>query len=166
MFSKIILLALCALLSVHAFPSSPVTPDLAPSNLRRPVGIKIINSAVNGSAFTFNVPHGAYPAEVLIQGGNTHNGLWERYTVGVDKYTFKNDASGEWITVGDEGHLVTVPGVAHATVFAIESAGGGELKSPYADEVWEALYDGTSPIYGRVVLRPARGSSYQRWILE
>ncbi|KAJ7888515.1 hypothetical protein B0H13DRAFT_1888378 [Mycena leptocephala] len=80
-------------------------------------------------------------------------GIWERSTLSADKYVFQNLGTGQWITTINEtnNHLGTVNGANNATVFAVESAGGNEfvIKLPNADSVWEALFNGTSPIFGR-----------------
>ncbi|KAJ7821282.1 hypothetical protein B0H13DRAFT_2377429 [Mycena leptocephala] len=92
-------------------------------------------------------------------------GVWDRDEIRADNYVFTNHGTGQEISVNETNdHLIT-SSEAPATVFAVESAGGGEfvIKLPNADWVWEAIFDGTSPIYGRIALRPASGSVYQRW---
>ncbi|KAJ6613222.1 hypothetical protein B0H10DRAFT_2222412 [Mycena sp. CBHHK59/15] len=77
-------------------------------------------------------------------------GIWERSELSADKYIFQNLGTGQWITVNEaNNHLVTVNGTNNAMVFAVESAGGSEfvIKLPDADSAWEALFDGTSPIF-------------------
>ncbi|KAJ7864510.1 hypothetical protein B0H13DRAFT_1899118 [Mycena leptocephala] len=98
------------------------------------------------------------------------NTQWDRDELSADNYIFTNHGTGQEISVNETNdHLIT-SSEAPATVFAVESAGGGEfvthpvqIKLPNADSVWEAIFDGTSPIYGRIALRPASGSVYQRW---
>ncbi|KAJ7486888.1 hypothetical protein FB451DRAFT_1168268 [Mycena latifolia] len=157
--------ALLALSLVHASPN-PVPANGIDVTRRAPVAVKITSVASLNPVVTFS---GTPPLEVLVgqaaaPPGNF--GIWERSELSADKYIFQNLGTGQWITVNEaNNHLVTVNGRANATVFAVESAGGGEfvIKLPNADSVWEALFDGTSPIFGRIILRPASGSVLQRW---
>ncbi|KAJ7509517.1 hypothetical protein B0H11DRAFT_2269959 [Mycena galericulata] len=51
--------------------------------------------------------------------------------------------------------------------FAVEPAGKNtfKIKLPGEDEVAAAVFDGSSPIYGRVALEPA-GDRYEEWIIQ
>ncbi|KAJ7258908.1 hypothetical protein C8J57DRAFT_1340556 [Mycena rebaudengoi] len=149
--------ALLALSLVHA------SPNPLPA---APVPVKIASVSNLAPVVTFS---GTPPLEVLVgqaaaPPGNF--GIWERTELSADKYVFQNLGTGQWIAVnGANNHLVTVNGANNATVFAVESAGGGEfvIKLPDADSVWAALFDGTSPIFGRIIMSPAIGSALQRW---
>ncbi|KAJ7695242.1 hypothetical protein B0H14DRAFT_3905498 [Mycena olivaceomarginata] len=162
--------ALLALSLVHASPNPLPANGILPSTIdvtrRAPVAVKITSVASLNRVVTFS---GTPPLEVLVgqaaaPPGNF--GIWERSEVSADKYVFQNLGTGQWITVNEaNNHLVTVNGRVNATLFAVESAGEGEfeIKLPNADSVWEALFDGTSPIFGRIILRRASGSVRQRW---
>ncbi|KAJ7148969.1 hypothetical protein C8R43DRAFT_952214 [Mycena crocata] len=159
---------------VGGFPSSK---SVSPPNvdiLDPPVLLTIVNVANNGSIFTFEEPIGP-DQEVLLpmisELGHQH-GHWWRYKVSgrTDEWIFKNRGTGQWLQIAEDPYhyhkdqLIAVDGYS-PTHFAVEPAGKGELviKLPYEDKVWEAIYDGTSMLYGRVALRPANGSPYQRW---
>ncbi|KAJ6626157.1 hypothetical protein B0H10DRAFT_547322 [Mycena sp. CBHHK59/15] len=163
MLSKVLSFALCVLSAVQVSPNPIGSSNANVLARQNPVAVKIVNVGNGGSTFTFT---GSTSLEVLIQQGvvDRDGAVWEKYMIGADKYTFKNAETGYWISVGGEGHLFTDSSV-NATVFAVESAGGGEfvIKAPYADQVWQTFYDGTSPIYLRVVMQPADGGSDQRW---
>ncbi|KAJ7438984.1 hypothetical protein FB451DRAFT_1415953 [Mycena latifolia] len=183
-------LALLALSTVHASPKPRPANAVLPSSIdfsgRAPVPVKITSVVSLNPADTFS---GTPPLEVLVgQAASPPGdfGIWERSQLSTDQYVFQNLGTGQWITVNEaNNHLVTVNGAENATVFGIESAGGDEfvIKLPNADSLWEALFDGTSPIFGRVrhmlqpflptglwlistvwiILTPASGSVFQRW---
>ncbi|KAJ7690486.1 hypothetical protein B0H17DRAFT_1064832 [Mycena rosella] len=164
--------ALLALSLVHASPNPLPADGILPSSIdvarRAPVSVKITSVASLNPVVTFS---GNPPLEVLVgqaaaPPGNF--GIWERSELSADKYVFQNLGTGQWITVNAaNNHLVTVNGANNATVFAVESAGGSEfvIKLPDADSLWEALFDGTSPIFGRIIMSPASGSTLQHWKL-
>ncbi|KAJ7027268.1 hypothetical protein C8F04DRAFT_1122912 [Mycena alexandri] len=162
--------ALFALSLVHASPNPLPADGFLPSSIdvarRAPVPVKITSVASLNPVDTFS---GTPPLEVLVGQAAAPPGdfgIWERSELSADKYVFQNLGTGQWIAVNKaNNHLVTVNGASNATVFAVESAGGAEfvIKLPNADSVWEALFDGTSPIFGRIILRPASGSTLQRW---
>ncbi|KAJ7896367.1 hypothetical protein B0H14DRAFT_2679198 [Mycena olivaceomarginata] len=170
MLFRPISVALFAISFVHASPNPLPADGTPPSSIgverRAPVPVQITSVASLNPVVTFS---GNPPLEVLVgqvaaPPGNF--GIWERSEPSADKYVFQNLGTGQWITVNEaNNHLVTVNGANNATVFAVESAGGSEflIKLPDADSVWEALFDGTSPIFGRIILRPANGSALQRW---
>ncbi|KAJ6545781.1 hypothetical protein B0H19DRAFT_1076041 [Mycena capillaripes] len=159
--------ALLALSLVHASPN-PLPADGSNIDVARraPVPVKITSVQSGNLVDTFS---GTPPLEVLVGQAATppgNFGIWERTELSADKYVFQNLGTGQWITINEaNNHLVTVNGEGNATVFAVESAGGNEfvIKLPNADSVWEALFDGTSPIFGRIIMRPASGSTFQRW---
>ncbi|KAJ7142654.1 hypothetical protein C8R44DRAFT_846558 [Mycena epipterygia] len=168
MLFNAIISGLLALSFVHASPAPPTKPIL-PSTIdllrQNPVSVTLINVAVNVSAFTF-APFDGQDLEVLVGQPlpeQEYYPVWNRFKVGGDQYIFNNLGTGYWLTVNPANkHLVAdvVP-----TIFAVESVGGKDfvIKLPNADMVAEAIYDGTSMIYGRVALRPASGSTYQHW---
>ncbi|KAJ7301550.1 hypothetical protein DFH08DRAFT_827424 [Mycena albidolilacea] len=150
--------ALLALSLVHASPNPLPANGILPSTIdvtrRAPVAVKITSVASLNPVVTFS---GTPPLEVLVgqaaaPPGNF--GIWERSEVSADKYVFQNLGTGQWITVNEANVLhSSIPRTrVNATLFAVESAGEGEfeIKLPNADSVWEALFDGTSPIFGRV----------------
>ncbi|KAJ7273834.1 hypothetical protein C8J57DRAFT_1313911 [Mycena rebaudengoi] len=162
--------ALLALLLVHASPNPLPAGGIVPSSIdvarRAPVPVKITSVSSLNPVLTFS---GTPPLEVLVGQAAAPPGdfgIWERSELSADKYVFQNLGTGQWIAVnGANNHLVTVNGANNATVFAVESANGSEfvIKLPNADSVWAALFDGTSPIFGRIIMSPASGSALQRW---
>ncbi|KAF7364475.1 hypothetical protein MSAN_01108900 [Mycena sanguinolenta] len=165
MLSRFISVALFAFSLVHASPNpQPAEGDVA--RRAAPVAVKITSAQSLNPVVTFS---GTPPLEVLVgqaaaPPGNF--GIWERTELSADKYVFQNLGTGQWITINQaNNHLVTVNGKANATVFAVESAGGGQfvIKLPNADSVWKALFDGTSPIFGRIIMSPADGTVGERW---
>ncbi|KAJ7486871.1 hypothetical protein FB451DRAFT_1535027 [Mycena latifolia] len=168
MFSKLIPLALCALSVVRAAPAmvscqvtieaigqsafSTKVPELAP--------FKIINLAVHGSAFALEGSDNVFTQIGDIEHGP--NGLWVGFKTGEDKYLVQNVGTGGYIK--PQGRLIIGPR-SEATEFAVERAGNNvwELKLPNEDRVWEAVYDGSSMIFGYVSLRPASGEQSQHW---
>ncbi|KAJ7855550.1 hypothetical protein B0H13DRAFT_2079507 [Mycena leptocephala] len=157
--------ALLALSIVYASPSPLSADAIVRSTCNAIVSVKITSVATLNPVVTFS----SEPTlEVLVgQGASPPGdfGVWDRDEISADNYVFTNHGTGQEINVNETNdHLIT-SSEAPATVFAVESAGGGEfvIKLPNADSVWEAIFDGTSPIYGRIALRPASGSVYQRW---
>ncbi|KAJ7691483.1 hypothetical protein B0H17DRAFT_1133786 [Mycena rosella] len=138
--------ALLALSLVHASPNPLPADGILPSSIdvarRAPVSVKITSVASLNPVVTFSGPP---PLEVLVgqaaaPPGNF--GIWERSELSADKYIFQNLGTGQWITVN-----------------------AANIKLPDADSLWEALFDGTSPIFGRIIMSPASGSTLQRWKL-
>ncbi|KAJ7247513.1 hypothetical protein C8J57DRAFT_1240846 [Mycena rebaudengoi] len=159
---------LLALSLVHASPNPlPVDGSSIDVARRAPitVPVKITSVSSLNPVVTFS---GTSPLEVLVgqaaaPPGNF--GIWERTKLSADKYVFQNLGTDQWITINEaNNHLVTINGANNATVFAVKSAGGSEfvIKLPNTDSVWEALFDGTSPIFGRIIMRPANRSVRQR----
>ncbi|KAJ7164326.1 hypothetical protein C8R46DRAFT_1099265 [Mycena filopes] len=134
-----------------------------------PVQVKIISAVNNGTVFTFD---GARSLEVLVpmrpDDPEAHF-VWDRYQADTHAWVFRNRGTKQWLKVDEENnnHLITVVQFK-PTIFAVEHAGEGEvvIKLPDTDSVWEAIYDGTSMMFGRVALTPARGSVYQQWKYE
>ncbi|KAJ7913323.1 hypothetical protein B0H13DRAFT_2005261 [Mycena leptocephala] len=167
MFFQSISFGLLALSLVYALPSPAPADAILRSTSNAIVSVKITSVATLNPVVTF--PGDDEPTlEVLVGQGALQPGdfgVWDRDELSADKYIFTNHGTGQEISVNeDNDHLVT-SSEAPGTVFAVESAGGGEfvIKLPNADSVWEAIFDGTSPIFGRIALRPASGSVYQRW---
>lgn len=168
MLWKISSVLLAATLSYGSIILTTTADGILPSNIvgaSKNVSVKIMNVATMNPVITFsNNP----VLEVLVgQGASPPGdlGVWDRGELGADSYVFTNRGTGQKISVNDgNDHLVTSIDVP-ATVFAVEAAGQGEfvIKLPYADSVWVAIFDGTSPIFGRIALRPASGSAFQRW---
>ncbi|KAJ7270939.1 hypothetical protein C8J57DRAFT_1468139 [Mycena rebaudengoi] len=146
MFSKLIPFALCAVAVVRAFPSRmscQTNVEAAEAQVDFSIKsfkpFKLINMGVNGSAFLSE-------ENVLTQIGDTQhgdNGWWKRLVVrGVE-----------------------------ATEFVVESASdsipGSSIKMPYVDQVWEAVYDGSSMKFSYVSLPKTPGPKYnpelQHW---
>ncbi|KAJ6533654.1 hypothetical protein B0H19DRAFT_1241593 [Mycena capillaripes] len=158
--------ALLALSLVLASPNPvPVAGFSIDVARRAPVPVKIISVQSGNLVDTFS---GTPPLEVLVGQAATppgNFGIWERSELSADKYIFQNLGTGQWITINEvNNHLVTVNGRDNATVFAVEAAGGNEfvIKLPNADSVWEFLF-GASPLFARIIMKPASGSALQRW---
>ncbi|KAJ7061845.1 hypothetical protein C8F01DRAFT_1369290 [Mycena amicta] len=169
MLSRSISFALLALSLVHASPN-PLPADGSTIDIARraPVTVSVNITSVS-SLNLVDTFSGTPPLEVLVGEAATppgNFGIWKRTELSADKYVFQNLGTGQWIAINNANeHLVTVNGADNATVFAVESAGNNEfvIKLPNADSVWEALFDGTSPIFGRIIMEPASGSVRQRW---
>ncbi|KAJ7759418.1 hypothetical protein DFH07DRAFT_940148 [Mycena maculata] len=171
MFAKLIPFAICALFMVQAVPR-PIESchnevqafsQVDFSMNRIPGPVKIINLGVGGSAFVLG------ESIVTHIGDKDHGdtGLWKGYPNGPDRYTIKNIGTGNFVSVSEyDGRLVVRPDTK-PTDFALESVGQHVwvLKMADEDKVWEAVYDGSSMMYGYVSLRktPGRPSAYQHW---
>ncbi|KAJ7122119.1 hypothetical protein C8R44DRAFT_981395 [Mycena epipterygia] len=171
---------LLALLLVHdspnyieAFRTTAAPPSVIDLSGKVAVPVGIVNSGVGGSAFTL---FSASYLPMLVYPGLLDDDIavWDRYMVSEDQYIFKNNGTGYWLSIEEDkvrtesrpqDFLSTEDHVA-PTIFAVEAAGENEfvIKLPYADAVLEAVqYTGKQAYYRWVELRPASGSSYQRW---
>ncbi|KAJ7500655.1 hypothetical protein B0H11DRAFT_786322 [Mycena galericulata] len=87
---------------------------------------------------------------------------WNATQVSSDTWVFQSLGTGQWIQANATNNLI-VAGDYPPTVFAVNSAGGGEfvIKLPNADLVW-SVYD-VDMEYGGVELEPSDGSVTQHW---
>ncbi|KAF7358578.1 hypothetical protein MSAN_01196100 [Mycena sanguinolenta] len=165
MLPRFITFALLALSLVHASPT-PHPPESDVARRAAPVAVKITSSQSLTPVVTFS---GTPPLEVLVGQAAAPPGdfgIWERTQLSADQYVFQNLGTGQWITINEaNNHLVTVDSEANATVFAVETAGLIDfvIKLPNTDSVWKALFDGTSPIFGRIIMSTADGTVGERW---
>ncbi|KAJ7500656.1 hypothetical protein B0H11DRAFT_1996092 [Mycena galericulata] len=165
MLSKILILAstLLGLSFVHAIPA----PKASTVRLPPDGPVQVVNVGNNGTIFTFGAVAGSSePLQVYApQIWSWENGVWDLTNVAADTWTFQNTGTGQYIQA-DETDNNIVTGTS-PTIFAVNSAGGGNfvIKLPYADLVWEYIYDGSSMEYGKVELRPADGSASQQWAI-
>ncbi|KAJ7509512.1 hypothetical protein B0H11DRAFT_1251420 [Mycena galericulata] len=194
MFSKFLVVAFCAFSTVTAAPgcngqfnvqtigrtSTPATLSVNPcspvchphvpiSVAQNPTVVKLVNERISGSAFIF---HGPGDLEVLIQGGNTNHGQddwWYKWKVGEDRYVFQHwGAQGRLLRAGPNlGRLIVSDDTSFSSEFAVEPAGKNtfKIKLPGEDQVAAAVFDGSSPLYGRVALEKA-GGPYEEWIIQ
>ncbi|KAJ7765686.1 hypothetical protein B0H16DRAFT_1717603 [Mycena metata] len=170
--------SLHALLSLIGASGTALTPaGMALSGMfGDPVTVAIINSAINASTFVYSA-HSYSPMFVDTPGWNFADALsWDRYIHSKDKYIFRNQDNGYWLSVDYEGeppYILYTQDHMEPTVFAVESVGDGDfvIKLPYFDSVFEAVYDNENgenphPWYAWVELRPANGSAYQQWKIK
>ncbi|KAJ6566713.1 hypothetical protein B0H19DRAFT_1257904 [Mycena capillaripes] len=184
MFFKLVPFALWALSIVNALPTSTgcgsalevqglpqIDFSMTVHVQTAPQPYKIVNLGVSGSAFVLG-------ENVVTHIGDTDHGkdgLWQFYQVkaGENLYLIKNVGKDAFVSVGENGRLVVIPGT-RGVEFAIETAGKNirqikKINSDGSEDLyWEAVYDGSSMIYGYVTLHESQGSrpGYQQWTIS
>ncbi|KAJ7342429.1 hypothetical protein DFH08DRAFT_874272 [Mycena albidolilacea] len=126
MLFKTVYLAVCVLFTAaHASPGSVASGSKAVNSIPGPA--TIVNAGINETIFTFAGPP---PLEVLLPafGRKDQHATWDRYERRADAWVFKNRGTQQWLAVDEaDDHLITVGDETMATVFAVESAGRGQV---------------------------------------
>jgi len=164
---SLILLALSLVRASHSPTGAPrtETTDIEVSE-KFAIPCAIVSVDNNGTIFTFDTNANNTDLDVLLpMTFHTPNDMWNRWNdPKSDVWVFQNRGTGQWLTVNRENdYIITSP---HGpTEFAVDHAGEGHvvIKLANEDKVLEAIYDGTSMLYGRIALRPANGDVHQRW---
>ncbi|KAJ7429805.1 hypothetical protein B0H11DRAFT_2141213 [Mycena galericulata] len=132
-----------------------------------PAGQVIISNGNNGSIWTVNPPQ-PWPTQIYVpvtDGSSYEAFVWNATQVGVDTWVFQSTDTQKWIQANATNNNIVAGD--YPTVFAVNSAGGGEyvIKLPDADLVWDAVYTPHISLEP-VVLEPADGNVTQHWSIQ
>ncbi|KAF7350839.1 hypothetical protein MSAN_01645900 [Mycena sanguinolenta] len=173
MFSKLLALGLGALAVVHAAPAFSFQTPLLSCSVNLDASVAPVQSLDVRQYWIYNAAFERRPLRVFaphedVSVGPEVPGEFARWLItpgkpGSNEYTFTN--------VGAYADIKVEKGMLHSTTvgqgdnFVISPAGEGmfTIQVPNEDKVWTVTPGGSA---SNVFLRPARGGSDSRWILE